>query len=76
MLTTFATFREMKPPKIAAMIPDIFNRRKHPLIESVTTHRNGGEVPNRSAFALLVRPKMLSKRLTKFPYYVPVAIIG
>lgn len=76
MLTTFATFREMKPPKIVSMIPDIFNRRKHPLIETVTTHRNGGEVPDGSAFALLVRSKMLSKRLTKFPYYVPVAIIG
>ena len=58
------------------MIPHFFNRRKHPLIESITTHRNGGEVPNGSAFALLARPKILSKRPTKFPYDIPVAIIG
>ncbi len=76
MLTTFATFREMKPPKIISMIPDILDRCKHLPIESVTTHRNGCEVPNGSAFALFVRPKMLSKRLTKFPYHVSVAIIG
>jgi hypothetical protein len=58
------------------VVTDTLNRRKDPFIEPITTHRDGGKVPNGRAFALCVLLKLLSQGLAKLPYLIPVRIGG